>query len=154
MTKKKAKGKTETKGKIEANNKAAKKDKVEEKKLDLAEVRKSIAVMVTDQAEGITLAVVADALKGQLATVKYLFEVAGVYPASTDGSGVLLEDDSLARTLLDRLNLPFTPLPPREDDDERVQVAVAKVAAEDADEKDPSSEDVDSEGGSAGENEQ
>jgi len=140
MIKKKAKGK----GKVEAEKASAKKQnktKEKEKEVDLEQVRKSIKVMVTDEFQEITQAAVDDAKKGQLATLKYLFEMTGVYPASTDDSGVKPEDDTLARTLLERLNIPFGPLPAHSDDEESVKTAPA--AKENA-QKDLPSEDADS----------
>ncbi len=117
------------------------KTKEKEKEVDLEQVRKSIKVMVTDEFQEITQAAVDDAKKGQLATLKYLFEMTGVYPASTDDSGVKPEDDTLARTLLERLNIPFGPLPAHGDDEESVKTAPA--AKEDA-QKDLPSEGADS----------
>jgi hypothetical protein len=143
MTKKKAKGKKAAK-KATAKQTTTNRSKKTEKQVDLVAVRKSISNIVGAQAKTITKKVVQQAKDGQLATMKYLFEMAGVYPPSTDDSGMKLEDDSLAKILLDRMNIPFTPLPPREDDEERVQAPVAKVAANDAEEAGMSSEDADS----------
>ena len=61
-------------------------------------------------------------MKGQLATVKYLFEVAEIYPASTDGSQATEDEDCLARTLLNRLDIPTEPVG-RDDEDEPVKMA-------------------------------
>ena len=47
-----------------------------------AEMRQSITDMVELEMENIGRAVLEEAKRGQLATVKYLFEVSGVYPAS------------------------------------------------------------------------
>jgi len=105
--------------------------------------------MVTDEFQEITQAAVDDAKKGQLATLKYLFEMTGVYPASTDDSGVKPEDDTLARTLLERLNIPFGPLPAHGDDEESVKTAPA--VKENA-QKDLPSEDADSKAEALAEN--
>lgn len=59
--------------------------------------------MVKAEARDITSAVIAQAMNGELAPAKYLFEMAGVYPPATDGSQATTEEDCLAKTLLDRL---------------------------------------------------
>jgi hypothetical protein len=80
------------------------------KAVDLVEVRKNITNIVGSEAAEMALAVVDEALKGQLAPVKYLFEVAGLYPAAGDAAEAPPEEDSLARTLLRRLGLPEDPV--------------------------------------------
>ena len=62
-------------------------------------------------------AVMGEAMKGQLATVKYLFEVASIYPPATDGEQATSEEDSLAKTLLRRLHLPEDPINLHEEDE-------------------------------------
>jgi hypothetical protein len=96
MNKKKAKGKSAKK---------AKKTRSSTKK-DPAKVREEIAGMVRSEARDITEAVMDEAKKGELAPAKYLLEMAGVYPPATDGTQATPEEDCLARTLLDRLNVP------------------------------------------------
>jgi hypothetical protein len=54
-------------------------------------------------------AVIDEGKKGQLATVN-LFEVAEVYPPSTDRSHATTDEDSLARTLLNRMGMPEEPI--------------------------------------------
>ncbi len=118
MIKKKAKraGKTE-KGKAKAKKgrkgSCAAKGK---KPLDPAEVRKDIAKLVGSRATKVAKAVMEGALKGQLAPARFLFEVAGVYPALTDGEQATEEEDCLAKTLLERLNIPEKPAPDEEDE--------------------------------------
>ena len=51
-----------------------------------------------------------DGQKGQLAAVKYLFEVASIYPPSTDGSHATGDEGSLAKPLVQRLNIPDEPI--------------------------------------------
>ncbi len=97
-----------------AKKKSAKRGK---KTLDPAEVRRDMAQMVEWDAAVMMQAVIDEGKKGQLATVKYLFEMAEIYPASTDGSHASAEEDSLAKTLLHRLNLPEEPIA-REEEDE------------------------------------
>jgi hypothetical protein len=73
-------------------------------------------------------AVIGEGKKGQLATVKYLFEMASIFPAPTDGSQASEDEDCLARTLLNRLDLPTEPVG-RDDEDEPVKLARPVVAA-------------------------
>ena len=47
---------------------------------------------------------------GQLAPFKYLLEMASIYPPATDGSQTTTEEESLAQTLLRRLEIPLTPV--------------------------------------------
>ena len=84
----------------------AKKNAQITKPVDLAEVRKDITNLVGGEATQLAQAVLEEGKKGQLAPVKYLFEVAGLYPASTEAASVKPEEDSLAFTLLRRLGVP------------------------------------------------
>lgn len=115
MIKKKSKGKS-------AKTKKAKKSSGSKgkKELNPAEVRKEIAQMVDSEAAKMAEAVIGEGKKGQLATVKYLFEMAGVYPPLTDGSQATTDEDCLAKTLLDRLNIPDKPVG-RDEEDEPVR---------------------------------
>jgi hypothetical protein len=90
------------------------------KELNPAEVRKEIAQMVDSEATEMAEAVIGEGKKGQLATVKYLFEMAGVYPPLNDGSQATTDEDCLAKTLLDRLNIPDKPVG-RDEEDEPVR---------------------------------
>jgi hypothetical protein len=102
MTKKKAKGKKAEK----TGKKSAKKKSAPKKQADAAQVHETIAGMVKSGARKITAAVMVQALQGDLAPAKYLLEMAGVYPPATDGTQATVEEDCLAKTLLDRLNAP------------------------------------------------
>lgn len=82
-----------------------------------AEVRKDISKVVQSGAKRILKAVMEQAGTGQLAPAKYLFEVAGIYPALTDGTFATEDEDCLAKTLMNRLNLPDKPIP-LDDEDE------------------------------------
>ena len=96
--------KAPAKGKAKNSKPAQKKHSRKPRKpLDLAEVRQNIAVIVTHAAPQLTEAVVEEGLKGQLAPVKYLFEMAGLFPAPDAQPSP--EQDSFAKTLLDRLGL-------------------------------------------------
>ena len=129
MIKKKATSKT-AKNKA-AKGKSAKKGKPE---LNLKEVRKELARMGGSEATTMTQAVIDEGKKGQLATVKYLFEMAEIYPESTDGSQATTNEDSLAKTLLRRMNLPEEPIL-RDDEEDDVKPAIPEktVAASDED---------------------
>jgi hypothetical protein len=123
MKKPKAKSKT-------AAAKGAKKSSRKDKNaVDLVEVRKDITNIVGAGASEMTKAMVDEALKGELAPVRYLFEVAGLYPAAGDAA-VKPEEDSLARTLLRRLGLPEDPVIVPEDERVRVNIPPLKSADE------------------------
>jgi hypothetical protein len=132
MKKKKAKSKT-----VQKKAKKTAKRSTAKKQLDAAKVREDIAGIVKAGAKGITKAVMLQATQGQLAPAKYLLEMAGVYPLSTDGSQTSKDEDSLAETLLDRLNIPKHPVVHDELQKEEGEVMVMqpkKEAAEDAEE--------------------
>jgi len=113
------------------------------KQLDAAKVREDIAGIVKAGAKGITKAVMLQATQGQLAPAKYLLEMAGVYPLSTDGSQTSKEEECLAETLLDRLNIPKTPVVHDElqKEDEDVMVIQPKKEAAEAADSEETSED-------------
>lgn len=92
-----------------------------------AEVRKDISKIVQSSAKRIAKAVMEQATTGQLAPAKYLFEVAGIYPALTDGTFGTEDEDCLAKTLMNRLDLPDKPIAP---DDEDEMGTVESPAAE------------------------
>ncbi len=125
MIKKNAKNKTALKKK--AKKKGTTRGK---KELSPAEVRKNIAGMVKSEAAEMADAVIGEGKKGQLATVKYLFEVASIYPPSTDGSQASAEEESLAATLLRRLDMPDEPVARDEEDAPvKAEVLVEKAVA-------------------------
>ena len=100
MMKKKAKSKTlKTKEAKRGSGSKSKRGKGA-KELNPVEVRKEIAQMVDSEATVMVEAVIGEGKKGQLATVKYLFEMAGVYPPLTDGTQTSTDEDCLAQTLL------------------------------------------------------
>jgi hypothetical protein len=120
MTKKKAKNETAKAAKAKpVRRQSAGKNK---KEFNPAEVRKEISAMVGLEAKSMAAAVIGDGKKGQLATVKYLFDFASIFPSSTDGSYATTDEDCLAKTLLDRLDLPDKPVG-RDDEDEPVRTA-------------------------------
>jgi len=103
--KKKAKGKKAPKKVVKKAPR--KKSRARAKKeTNPAEVRKEVSKIVASEAVQMTNAVVGEAKKGQLAPMKYLFEMAGVYPSTPNGEQATAEEDCLAKTLLDRLTAP------------------------------------------------
>lgn len=91
-----------------------------------AEVRKDISKIVQSGARRIAKAVMEQAGSGQLAPAKYLFEVAGIYPALTDGTFGTDDEDCLAKTLMNRLDLPDKPIA-LDDEDEMGRVGSPAV---------------------------
>lgn len=116
-----------------AVKKAAKKRSARKQKpANPAEMRQSVTDMVGSEMKNITHAVVEEAKKGQLATVKYLFEVSGVYPATTDQSQARPEEgETLARMLLTRLGVPLEPAISDDEVTEKVHTPAAKRAGND-----------------------
>ncbi len=104
MIKKKAKGK-------QAKKSAKKSSSMKkQKELHPAEVRKDLSLMIEESAHEIAEAVIAEGKKGQIAAMKYLLESAKIFPAPPEGEQASAEEDSLAKTLLHRLNLPVEPI--------------------------------------------
>ena len=103
MIKKKAKSK-----KTPKKTQRKTKRKVSSKELHPAEVRKEIAAKVEAQADELADAVIEEGKKGQLATVKYLCEMAHIFPEvfAEDPAN----DESLAATLLNKLGVPLEPV--------------------------------------------
>jgi hypothetical protein len=98
--------------------KVAKKQDAENKlEKTLEEVRKDCAKLIIDEAEEITKAVISQSKSGQLGPVKYAFEVAHIFPKVNDGSEATKDEDCLAKTLLQRLNIPETPVVADQDED-------------------------------------
>jgi len=142
MTKKTAK-KNKATGK-----KTAKKSKKSAVKKDLnpGEVLKDISALVKSQAQELTEAVIGEGMKGQVSPVKYLFEMAKIYPQATDGSQTSEREESLAETLLDRLKIPKTPMVHDElqkEEDEDVVVIQPKKETPEGEEKDDEEEEKD-----------
>jgi hypothetical protein len=124
MTKKKAKGKATKKG--TAKTKSVGKSK---KELNPAEVLEVIAQMVKSEAALMAEAVIGEGKKGQLATVKYLWEVAKIFPEATDGSQASVDEECLAKTLLRRLDVPENPVGRDEEDAPKPGTSAATPSA-------------------------
>jgi hypothetical protein len=121
--------KKKTKKKAVAKKTAKKKIGPKNQERNPAEVRKNIALMIEEQAATMAGKLIEVGNMGQLAQVKYLFEVAEIFPAPTDGSQGTQEEDSLARTLLNRLDLPDEPIV-RDENGEVVKVKPVTPAAD------------------------
>lgn len=85
----------------------AKEAQAEEKIPDAAGAREAVKSRVRKAAGTIADGLIKEAMSGQLATAKYLFEVTGLYPAT---EGAEPQKNSLAYILLKRLGLPTEPL--------------------------------------------
>ena len=150
MSEKKKKSATEAneaapkKAKKSAKKKSAKKST---KGTNPADVRQRVSTMVKSKAMAMTKSVIGETQTGvtkdlQLATVKYLFEVAAIYPPQADQDAATADEDCLAKTLLNRLNIPDEPIRREEEEkeeeeeeeeqEEEEQAPVEKVSAEPA----------------------
>jgi hypothetical protein len=134
MKKKAKKGKaTDKKVVKKGKKKAVKKD------LNPGQVLKDISALVEASAEELAEAVIGEGKKGQVSPVKYLFEMAHIFPQATDGSQMSEREESLAETLLDRLKIPKTPvvqdeLQKEEDEESKAQPESTEVESEEKDE--------------------
>lgn len=91
-------------------NKKSSKSKKGKKERDAKEVRHECSKLVKEDAREVTVAVIGEAKKGQLGPMKYLFEMANIFPQADDGSQTSAEEESLAETLLNRLGIPSHPV--------------------------------------------
>jgi hypothetical protein len=99
------------------------------KAMDLAEVRRQITHLVGNGAIGMVETTMEEVGKGHYLGMKYLFEMIGLYPAtSTDDVPI---EDSLAATLLRTLGIPEVPAPEsRVTKDSRTTTAVSEDVLE------------------------
>ena len=63
--------------------------------------------------------------------MKYLFEMANIFPTTDDGSQTSAREDSLAETLLNRLGIPTSPVVADEYEKESNEVIPATLAETD-----------------------
>ena len=124
MTKKK-KAKSGTAATKAAKKKSSPKSK---KETNPAQVREDVSRMVESEAVEMAQAVIDEGKKGQLATMKYLFEMASIYPAQADRDSATADEDCFAKTLLHRLNIPEEPI--RHEEDEETKAAAEPVSGE------------------------
>src|SRR5260370_35279132 len=122
-----------SKPKAAADKAATKGSAKMQKPANPAEMRQSVTDMAESEMKNITHAVVEEAKKGQLATVKYLFEVSGVYPAATEQNQARAEEgETLARMLLTRLGVPLEPaVSPDDDGLEKIPTLQPRAAGND-----------------------
>lgn len=128
MIKKKAKSKATKKTTAKKRSLRSKKER------NPAAVRNDIAKIVESGAKRITKADMDQAMTGQLAPANYLFEMASIYPPSTDGSFSTKHEESLAETLMRSLGLPDKPIP-RDEEDPLVPPAVENTKPKAVDEE-------------------
>ncbi len=74
------------------------------KQVDLGGVRDQITKMVGNRATKMVEITIDEVSKGHYLAMKYLFEMVGLFPATTPEAP--LQEDSLAKTLLRRLQFP------------------------------------------------
>ena len=74
--------------------------------VDLKVLREQITNLVGNRAVEMVEKTMDEADKGHYLAMKYLFEMIGLCPAINSGGGVEEEADSLAKILLERLNIP------------------------------------------------
>jgi len=117
--------KANKKGKAAGKSKKKKSTKSKKAKSP-AEVRQDISKLVSENAMELAKAVVGEGKKGQLAPTKYLLELAGVFPVSADGSAPTEHEESLAETLLRKLNVPTKPVKLNDEDEDEVVVIAAQ----------------------------
>ena len=120
-------------------NKTAKKNSSSTKKSgkserDEKEVRKECSKLIKDGATLLTAAVIEEGKKGQLGPVKYLFEMANIFPQAQDGSETTAKEESLAETLLHRWGIPTEPVVADEYEKEEPPVLASGPAAEQTEE--------------------
>ena len=131
MSVKKAKAKAKGRGTAKERAKPKSNGRAKKKGKDVVEVRENVNELVKDAAEEIAIEVIKVAKMGQLATAKYLFEAAGIYPA-TEQTGMRPIETSLAHTLLTRMGLPLDPVICSEDPVPARLTSDAKGASETA----------------------
>ena len=114
--------------------------------VDFVEARKNVATLVRMAANDIAAGLIEQAKSGELAPTKYLFELAGLYPATPETSSK--PENSLAYALLKRMGLPTDPMSAEEDAEPSLFSSAAEPVAApegDAREKCESGFDQDSE---------
>jgi hypothetical protein len=112
MIKKKGKKSRKASGKEikKPTKKKSRKSKLGKNEPDSKEVRQECSKLVKEDATELTAAAIGEARKGQLGPLKYLFEMANIFPQTDDGSQTSAKEDSLAETLLHRLGIPTHPV--------------------------------------------
>lgn len=98
-------------GKRNAGKKTAKKIKKPKANriLNPRKVLKDLSALVEVNADNLATAVIEEGMQGQVSPVKFLFEIAHIFPPS-DSSTPSEREECLAETLLDALKIPKTPV--------------------------------------------
>ena len=138
MIKKRAKKSKKTAGKEikKAAKKTTGKRKSSKKERDPKEIRKECSKLIKADATKITAAMIGEGKKGQLGPIKYLFEMASIFPTADDGSQTSAREESLAETLLTRLGIPTSPVVADEYEKESNEVIPVRLTgSEEAEEK-------------------
>jgi hypothetical protein len=125
MTKKKAAASEVGPKKIAKKTAQKKSSGKSKKKTNPAGVRKEVSRMVESGAVKMAQAVI-DEGKGQLATMRYFFEMASIFPPEANTDLADPEEECLAKTLLRRLNIPEEPI--KRDDDEETEGSEEKIS--------------------------
>ena len=86
-----------------------------QKSAGLAALRERIVKHVSGKAFGIVKFATEGAERGDLSTMKYLFEMIGLFPVAADSEAGAEEEPGLARLVLDQLNLVNAPALPEEE---------------------------------------
>lgn len=146
----KKKGKDKAAGKKAGAKRGTAKGK---KELSAAEVRDDISRRVKTRAADMAEAVMDEGDKGQLAHMKYMFEMAKIFPPANDGNEVSKDEECLAKTLLDRLKIPHEPAKRDDVDDEEDMVVIPARGGVVEEEKSKTftTEDTEGRGGARGE---
>jgi hypothetical protein len=79
------------------------------KSVDIASIRRAITRLVAHQASDMVKAVIEEAKKGHSQSLKYLFEMIGLYPATVETEQSEKREMSLAEYLCRELGLPTRP---------------------------------------------
>lgn len=128
---KKAKKKNKAATKKAPKKKGAGKRQKLKKELNPQQTWKDVALLVESAATKLAESVINEGKKGQVTPVKFLFEMAKIRPPEADiDQKKIEEEESLARTLMNRLGIPM-PGPgesEKDEDDEDVVTIPANVA--------------------------
>jgi hypothetical protein len=105
--------------------------------LNPKKISKDIAALVEVNADRLAQAVIQEGMTGQVPQVKYLFEIAHIFPVS-DSSTPTEREESLAETLLDALKIPKTPVvhDQLQKDEEETEATQPDKAEEESSEQD------------------
>ena len=123
MMKKKGKSKAAGKRGVKKNEP----EKNETQELHPEETWKDVAALVESHATEMVAAVIGAGKQGQVAPVKYLFEMAKIQaPVTDENQKRLEEEDCLAKTLLDRLHVPKEPVVADQEDEDEIVMQPAK----------------------------